>query len=223
MIFEAAATSSTDLQPIVHVVDDDAAFRDALSDLLASADLECRTYASTEELLATPLAERPSCLILDVQMPGGSGLELQAHLNNLGEKLPIIFMTGYGDVESCARAMKRGAIEFLTKPFRQEDMLEAISIALAGDRARRVEVARRSVVERLLATLTKREAEVLWLVVEGLANKQIAKKMGIAEVTVKLHRGNVMQKMEASSLADLVRKASVLSDPPLNTLAHRRE
>jgi FixJ family two-component response regulator len=208
----AGLDSHLNSSPLVHIVDDDVNVRDALADLLASADMACRTYASTEALLASPLPERPSCLVLDVRMPGGSGLELQTQLGALGEHLPIIFMTGYGDVESCARAMKRGAVEFLTKPFRHEDMLEAIASAIARDRTRRLELARRVGVETLVGTLTRRETEVMWLVVEGLANKQIASKMGITEVTVKLHRGNVMHKMAASSIADLVKKTALVRD-----------
>jgi FixJ family two-component response regulator len=197
--------------PLVYVVDDDETVRNGLSDLLASADMECRSFASTDELLASTFPERPSCLILDLRIPGGSGLELQSKLNLAGQHLPIIFMTGYGDVDSCARAMKRGALEFFSKPFHGQAMLDAIAEALDRDRDRRALDAKLAAIVRLAETLTKRETEVMWYVVDGLANKQIAAKMGITEVTVKLHRGNVMHKMGASSIADLVRKAEVLS------------
>jgi|APAra7269096613_1048513.scaffolds.fasta_scaffold00013_164 FixJ family two-component response regulator len=210
MDLQTDSTASTGAPPLVHVVDDDENMRDALSDLLASVDLECRAYTSTEELLSAPLPERPSCLILDVRLPGDSGLDLQAQLAGRGRHLPIIFITGHGDVETCARAMKRGALEFLTKPFRDQDMLDAIASALSKDRAWRAQEARIAGIVRLAASLTRRETEVMGFVVEGLANKQIAAKMGITEVTVKLHRGNVMHKMEATSLADLVRKAGSL-------------
>ncbi|MBP0600739.1 response regulator transcription factor [Herbaspirillum sp. LeCh32-8] len=209
---DAGSASYVNPEPLVHIIDDDVNIRDGLSELLASANLECQTYSSAMELLARPLAQRPSCLVLDVRMPGGGGLELQAQLNALGEGLPIIFMTGYGDVESCVRAMKLGAVEFLTKPFQDKEMLDAITLALGRDRMRRARLATLDAMSRMLETLTKREAEVMWLVVDGLANKQIAFEMGITEVTVKLHRGKVMQKMMASSLADLVKKAGILRE-----------
>jgi len=206
--FDPAATGSA--SPLVLIVDDDENMRDALSDLLASADIDCRSHASTEELLAAGLPDRPSCLLLDLRLPGRSGLDLQAQLGSLGERLPIIFMTGYGDVASCARAMKRGAVEFLTKPFSDDEMLEAVQLALHKDRERRGHDAQVAGIVRLADSLTRRELEVMHHVVEGLANKQIAARMGITEVTVKLHRGNVMHKMQANSLADLVRKAGSL-------------
>lgn len=197
--------------PLVLVVDDDAEIRDALADLLHSVGIEVTSYASPAELLDAELPDRPSCLVLDVRLPGPSGLDLQTHLAQRGSTLPIIFMTGHGDIPMTVRAMKAGASDFLAKPFRDQDMLDAVTAAIERDRARRRERASMEDLVAREATLTPREREVMAGVVKGLMNKQIAGDLGISEVTVKLHRGSVMRKMNARSLADLVRMAELLA------------
>jgi FixJ family two-component response regulator len=196
--------------PLVLIVDDDEAIREALTDLLRSVGIEARSFASTRELLEAAPSDRPGCLILDVRLPGLSGLDLQAQLARGGNTRPIIFMTGHGDIPMSVRAMKAGALDFLTKPFRDQDMLDAVTAAIDQDRAQRQDAAAAKQVAALAATLTPREAEVMAAVVKGLMNKQIAGQLGISEITVKLHRGNVMRKMEVRSVADLVRKAELL-------------
>ncbi|WP_434621563.1 response regulator transcription factor [Azospirillum sp. B2RO_4] len=198
--------------PLVLVVDDDAGMREAVVDLLRSVGIESRAFGSTAELLAAAVPDRPGCLILDVRLPGLGGLEFQTRLDSLGIALPIVFMTGFADVPMSVRAMKAGAMDFLIKPFRDQDMLDAVEAAIARDRSRRRERAAAMTVESLAATLTPREREVMAEVVKGRLNKQIAGDLGISEVTVKLHRGKVMRKMQVRSVADLVRKAEVL-DP----------
>ena len=190
---------------IVYVVDDDASFRKAVSRLLRSAGLEVETLASAQEFLEHPVVDRPSCLVLDVRMPGPSGMDLQAALQEAGRDIPIVFMTGHGDVSTGVRAMKGGAVDFLEKPFRAPELLACVQRGLARSQQSRVERAERAAIERRFATLTARERDVLRLVVTGLLNKQIAGELGIAEKTVKIHRGHVMQKMEAGSVAELVR------------------
>ncbi|KGM35498.1 response regulator transcription factor [Inquilinus limosus] len=196
--------------PLVLIVDDDEAIREALTDLLRSVGIEARSFGSTRELLEAAPSDRPGCLILDVRLPGLSGLDLQAQLQRSGNTRPIIFMTGHGDIPMSVRAMKAGALDFLTKPFRDQDMLDAVAAAIDQDRAQRQDAAAAKQVAALAATLTPREAEVMAAVVKGLMNKQIAGQLGISEITVKLHRGNVMRKMEVRSVADLVRKAELL-------------
>jgi len=196
--------------PIVYVVDDDPSFRKAVSRLLRTAGLEVETLASAQEFLDHPMVDRPSCLVLDVRMPGPSGIDLQAALQEARRDLPIIFMTGHGDVSTSVRAMKGGAVDFLEKPFRAAELLACVQRGLARSRQSRVERAERTTVERRFATLTPREQDVLRLVVTGLLNKQIAGELGIAEKTVKIHRGQVMQKMEAGSVAELVPMAQKL-------------
>ncbi|OWJ68191.1 response regulator transcription factor [Inquilinus limosus] len=196
--------------PLVLIVDDDEAIREALTDLLRSVGIEARSFGSTRELLDAAPSDRPGCLILDVRLPGLSGLDLQAQLQRGGNTRPIIFMTGHGDIPMSVRAMKAGALDFLTKPFRDQDMLDAVAAAIDQDRAQRQDAAAAKQVAALAATLTPREAEVMAAVVKGLMNKQIAGQLGISEITVKLHRGNVMRKMEVRSVADLVRKAELL-------------
>jgi FixJ family two-component response regulator len=191
--------------PIVYVLDDDLAVRQALSSVVRSTGLRVETFASAEEFLGQPRAEAPSCLVLDVQLPDGSGLDLPSALGKRGDSIPIIFITGHGTIPMSVRAMKAGALEFLTKPFREEDLLSAINDALARDRAARRGRAEVSVVQERLATLTPREREVLDLVVTGRMNKQIAAELGTAEQTIKQHRGRVMRKLGVDSVAELVR------------------
>jgi FixJ family two-component response regulator len=191
--------------PLVTIVDDDAAVREALSELVQSAGFETNCFASTAELFEAGALDGPGCLVLDVRMPGTSGLDLQHQLSLNGNVKPIIFLTGHGDIPMTVQAMKAGAVDFLTKPVRDQTLLDAIVAAIALDAERRAQakVVKRNV-ERL-RTLTPREREVLHEVARGRLNKQIAFDLGISEVTVKLHRGNVMRKMEAASIGELIR------------------
>lgn len=198
-------------EPLVVVVDDDESIREGLSDLLRTVGLEVRVFGSTPELLDAALPDRPTCLVLDVRLPGPSGLDLQNSLAERGSALPIIFMTGHGDIPMTVRAMKAGASDFLSKPFRDQDMLDAITAAIARDRTRRKERAALDGLVAREASLTTREREVMAGVVRGLMNKQIAGELGISEVTVKLHRGSVMRKMEARSVAELVRMSELIT------------
>ncbi len=197
-------------EPIVYVIDDDASFRTAVSRLLRSAGLEVETLASAREFLDGPVVDRPSCLVLDVRMPGPSGMDLQVALQEAKRDIPIVFVTGHGDVSTGVRAMKGGAVDFLEKPFRGPDLLACVQRGLARSRQSRAERAERVVVERRFATLTARERDVLRLVVTGMLNKQIAGELGIAEQTVKIHRGHVTQKMEAQSVAELIQMVGKL-------------
>ncbi|MGH1571328.1 response regulator transcription factor [Methylobacterium sp. P31] len=198
------------VSPLVVIVEDDEGVREGLQDLLRSVGLDTIAFGSTRDLLAATLPDRPGCMVLDVRLPGSSGLDLQSKLAAMGNRMPIIFMTGHGDIPMSVQAMKAGALDFLTKPFRDQDMLDAIAVAIERDRARRAESAGLAEIEALAASLTAREAEVMHHVVKGLLNKQIAHALGISEITVKIHRGNVMRKMAASSVADLVRKTELL-------------
>lgn len=199
-------------KPVVIVVDDDAGVRNALSGVLESIGLECRTYSTADELFALGKLDQPGCLILDVRLPGVSGLELQATLNQMGNHLPIVFITGFGDIPMSVRALKAGAVDFLTKPFRDQDVLDAVASAIAKDAARRGDESDTSKLKELVMSLTPRELEVMNEVVTGALNKQIAYTLGITETTVKLHRGNVMRKMQAATLVDLVNKARRLAE-----------
>ena len=192
---------------IVYVVDDDTAVREALSSLVRAEGLRVRTFGSADEFLAAEREDVPSCLVLDVRLPGDSGLELQRELGGLQAPLPIIFITGYGDVPMSVRAMKQGAAEFLQKPFGDAELLAAIDAALARERIRRAEAAQVRANEERFAELTAREREVLQHVVAGKLNKQIAAELGITEITVKVHRRHIMEKLCAESLPDLVRLA----------------
>jgi len=197
-------------EPIVFVIDDDASMRRALTNLFQSVGLAVEVFGSAPEMLQSKLPEVASCLVLDIRLPGLSGLDFQAELAKANIHMPIIFMTGHGDIPMTVRAMKGGAIDFLTKPFRDQDMLDAVVMAIERDRKRR-EVEKVVVnLQTLFETLTSREREVLALVATGLMNKQIAAELGLAEITVKIHRGHIMKKMAARSLADLVRKAETL-------------
>ena len=195
---------------LVVIVEDDEGVREGLQDLLHSVGLDTLAFGSTRDLRAETLPDPPGCMVLDVRLPGSSGLDLQAKLVSMGNRMPIVFMTGHGDIPMSVQAMKAGALDFLTKPFRDQDMLDAITVAIERDQARRAESAGLAELEALAATLTPREAEVMQQVVKGLLNKQIAHAMGISEITVKIHRGNVMRKMAAGSVADLVRKTEQL-------------
>jgi FixJ family two-component response regulator len=199
--------------PVVYVIDDDASFRKAVSRLLRSAGLEVEALASAGEFLERPVADRPACLVLDVRMPGPSGMDLQSALEETGRYIPIVFMTGHGDVSTSVSAMKKGAVDFLEKPFRAPELLACVERGLARSRQSRAEGAERAVAERRFATLTSRERDVLRLVVTGMLNKQIAGELGIAEKTVKIHRGHAMQKMQAGSVAELVRMVQKLRPP----------
>jgi FixJ family two-component response regulator len=197
-------------EPLVFVVEDDESMRRALSNLFQSIGLEVEMFGSASEMLHAKFPDVASCLVLDVRLPGLSGLDFQAELTRANIRIPIIFMSGHGDIPMSVRAMKGGAVDFLTKPFRDQDMLDAVTVAIERDRSRRQ-------TDRIIAnlqahfdTLTPREREILALVSSGLMNKQIAAELGLAEITVKIHRGHIMKKMGARSLADLVRKAETL-------------
>jgi FixJ family two-component response regulator len=192
-------------QSIVFVVDDDASIRAALESLMRSIGHEVRTFASTQDFLAAERTDLPGCLVLDVRLPGTSGLQFQRELEALSVRLPIVFITGHGDIEMSVAAMKAGALEFLTKPIREQALLDAVHRGIGLDRQNRAEAALLAELRERFASLTLREREVMPLVAGGLPNKQIAAALGLSEVTVKVHRAQVMHKMQAKSLPDLVR------------------
>jgi FixJ family two-component response regulator len=202
----------------VLVIDDDPAMRDSLKFLFRSVGLEAAVFASVSEFQQAALADVPSCLVLDVRLPGQSGLEFQTALAAANIQIPIIFMTGHGDIQMTVKAMKAGAIEFLQKPFRDEEMLHAVRLGLERDRNRREGERVVTQIRDKFANLTPREQEVMGFVAAGLLNKQIAGELGVAEITVKVHRGSVMHKMGAKSLAELVRMAGVLGIDPVKGL-----
>jgi len=203
-------TEAFETDAIVFVIDDDHSMRKALTNLFRSVGLRAEVFGSAREWLESKLPEVASCLVLDIRLPGPSGLDFQAELAKANIQIPIIFMTGHGDIPMTVKAMKAGAIDFLTKPFRDQDMLDAVAVAIERDRTRRKEEKIVAELRAVFETLTTRERDVLALVASGLMNKQIAAEIGLAEITVKIHRGHLMRKMGARSLADLVRMAEML-------------
>lgn len=194
----------------VHIVDDDRHVRESLGDLLKSMDYQVALYGSAADFLEIQLPDMPACLVLDVRLPGTSGLELQEYLTSINVGLPVILMTGFGDIPMSVRGMKLGAVDFLTKPIRDQDLLDAVATAIRLDKDRRQDVAQLAELRQKYALLTARERQVMALVASGLMNKQVANELSISEVTVKMHRGSLMRKLEARSVAMLARMAEAL-------------
>lgn len=202
-----------DSQPIVFVVEDDPSMRAALTNLFQSVDLGVEAFGSATEFLQSKLPDVASCLVLDIRLPGLSGLDFQKELAQANIRIPIIFVTGHGDIPMTVRAMKAGAVDFLSKPFRDQDMLDAVATAIERDRKARRATKILADIQNRFETLTPREREVMTLVAAGLMNKQIAAEISLAEITVKIHRGRIMKKMGARSLAELVRMSEALGNP----------
>jgi FixJ family two-component response regulator len=209
-VTQKSSQPKTGNDPVVYVIDDDVGIREGLARLLRSVGLRAELFASANELIQRKLPPVPSCLVLDVRLPGLSGFELHAELTKSNIHIPIVFITAHGDIPMSVRAMKGGAIDFLTKPFRDQDMLDAVTTALSRDRVRLDAESARLDLQKLFDSLTPREQEVMALVTNGLMNKQIAAKVGLSEITVKIHRGHAMKKMKAKSLAGLVKTAEAL-------------
>ena len=209
----AKSVGSTD-QPIVFVVDDDASMRQALARLIQSVQLQVAVFASPQEFLQSERPTVPSCLVLDVRLPGVSGLDFQAELAKADVRIPIVFITGHGDIPMSVRAMKAGAVDFLAKPFRDQDLLDAVTAAIQRDQKRREHENKVADLKAHFASLTPREREIMALVASGLMSKQIAAEVGLSEITVKVHRSHLMKKMGARSVADLVRMAEALEVKP---------
>jgi FixJ family two-component response regulator len=205
-----AMLSQINEKAIVHVVDDDASMRGALEGLFDSVGLDARTYATARDFLTAGLADKPGCVVIDIRLPDMNGLDFQAQLVDIGVRLPVVMMTGYGDIPMSVRAMKRGAVDFLSKPFHDQDMLDAVMAAIERDRQRRTVEGDISQLQQRFGTLSARELQVMQLVTAGKMNKQVASDLGISEITVKIHRGAAMRKMGAKTLADLVRMADAV-------------
>jgi FixJ family two-component response regulator len=213
-VWVPAMLSRTNERAIVHVVDDDASMRGALAGLFDSVGLDTQTYGAAREFLEANLVDKPGCIVIDIRLPDMNGLDFQAQLTETGVRLPVVMMTGYGDIPMSVRAMKRGAVDFLSKPFHDQDMLDAVMSAIERDRQRRTVDGDVSQVQQRFGTLSPREQQVMLLVTAGKMNKQVAGDLGIREITVKIHRGAAMRKMGARTLADLVRMAEVVKPKP---------